>query len=348
MVQLHGDEGPAFCAEVAGAPGAKVDQGRARSPSWPTSRSSSAFHTDYHLLDTHRAGVPGGTGETFDWELAHAAPLEGAADPQRRPDAEQRRPRRSPRSRRSPWTSPAGPRPSPGVKDPAKLRRRSVAAAGARRRRPAEARHDAARRAPLRPLRRAVRPRDADARAGRARGGVAGGARDPATAPSSTGCCATTPGARRRSTWPSACQRGGRPRDLAQARGPASTPARTRSTTRSARRCSRGAWASSGSSPRPAPASTASRPRRRARCSASSASSTWAPRTCAARGPTSSAWSCSAPTCRPVEAGTRDAQGGDVARRSATGSTNVATRTTSSARRSARRPTRRSCATCSA
>ena len=39
--------------------------------------------------------------------------------------------------------------------------------------------------------------------------------------------------------------------------------------------------------------------------------------------PTSSAWSCSAPPCRPVEAGRADAQGGDVARRSATGSTNV-------------------------
>ena len=60
------------------------------------------------------------------------------------------------------------------------------------------------------------------------------------------------------------------------------TPARTRSTTRSASACSPSAWASGASSPRPAPASTASRPRPRARCSGSSASSTWAPRTCAA------------------------------------------------------------------
>ena len=28
------------------------------------------FHTDYHLLDSFTAGVPGGTGETFAWEIA--------------------------------------------------------------------------------------------------------------------------------------------------------------------------------------------------------------------------------------------------------------------------------------
>ena len=50
-----------------------------------------------------------------------------------------------------------------------------------------------------------------------------------------------------------------------------------------------GGWASSGSSPRPAPASTASPPPPPARCWAWSASSTWAPRTSAARRPTSSA-----------------------------------------------------------
>ena len=40
-------------------------------------------------------------------------------------------------------------------------------------------------------------------------------------------------------------------------------------------------WASAASSPRPAPGSTAWRRPPRARCSASSATSTWAPRTCA-------------------------------------------------------------------
>ena len=28
------------------------------------------FHTDYHLLDSYVAGLPGGTGETFAWDLA--------------------------------------------------------------------------------------------------------------------------------------------------------------------------------------------------------------------------------------------------------------------------------------
>ena len=106
---------------------------------------------------------------------------------------------------------------------------------------------------------------------------------------SSARCCATSPGARRRSTTPS----GSRTRSATPCTSSArtcSTPARTRSTTRSASACSPCGWARRASSPRPARASTASRPRPPARCSASSASSTWAPRTCAARSPTSSGW----------------------------------------------------------
>jgi phosphoribosylanthranilate isomerase len=30
------------------------------------------FHTDYHLLDSFSASVPGGTGQTFSWEIARA------------------------------------------------------------------------------------------------------------------------------------------------------------------------------------------------------------------------------------------------------------------------------------
>ena len=33
-----------------------------------------AFHTDFHLLDSYRKGVPGGTGETFAWDLARSHP----------------------------------------------------------------------------------------------------------------------------------------------------------------------------------------------------------------------------------------------------------------------------------
>ncbi len=28
------------------------------------------FHTDFHLLDSYARGVPGGTGETFAWDVA--------------------------------------------------------------------------------------------------------------------------------------------------------------------------------------------------------------------------------------------------------------------------------------
>ena len=69
LLQLHGDEGPAFCAEAARRTGCKVIKAlRVRSAA--DVRAAKAFHTDYHLLDAHRPGQPGGTGESFDWELA--------------------------------------------------------------------------------------------------------------------------------------------------------------------------------------------------------------------------------------------------------------------------------------
>jgi phosphoribosylanthranilate isomerase len=71
MVQLHGDEGPAYCAEVARRTGAKVMKAAAVSGQADI-RALEAFHTDYHLLDAHRSGMRGGTGETFDWELVRS------------------------------------------------------------------------------------------------------------------------------------------------------------------------------------------------------------------------------------------------------------------------------------
>jgi phosphoribosylanthranilate isomerase len=71
MVQLHGDEGPAYCAEVARRTGCKVIKA-ARVRSGADVRALASFHTDYHLLDSYTAGVPGGTGETFSWEIARA------------------------------------------------------------------------------------------------------------------------------------------------------------------------------------------------------------------------------------------------------------------------------------
>jgi phosphoribosylanthranilate isomerase len=71
MIQLHGDEGPAYCAEVARRTGAKVIKA-ARVRSRADIRALASFHIDFHLLDSYAAGQPGGTGETFAWELAAA------------------------------------------------------------------------------------------------------------------------------------------------------------------------------------------------------------------------------------------------------------------------------------
>ncbi len=68
MVQLHGDEGPSYCAEVARRTGAKVVKA-ARVRGGADINALEAFHTDLHLLDAHQPGRYGGTGETFDWEL---------------------------------------------------------------------------------------------------------------------------------------------------------------------------------------------------------------------------------------------------------------------------------------
>jgi phosphoribosylanthranilate isomerase len=69
MLQLHGDEGPSFCTEAARRTGCKVIKA-ARVQSLADIQALSAYHTDFHLYDSYKAGVPGGTGETFAWELA--------------------------------------------------------------------------------------------------------------------------------------------------------------------------------------------------------------------------------------------------------------------------------------
>jgi phosphoribosylanthranilate isomerase len=69
IIQLHGDEGPAFCAEVARRTGAKVC--KAAQVSGPGDvQDLERFHVDFHLLDARGdRGLRGGTGSTFDWAL---------------------------------------------------------------------------------------------------------------------------------------------------------------------------------------------------------------------------------------------------------------------------------------
>jgi phosphoribosylanthranilate isomerase len=60
-VQLHGDEGPAFCTAVAERTGARVIKAL-RVSSGADIRAAERFHTDLHLLD-------GSGGRTWDWDL---------------------------------------------------------------------------------------------------------------------------------------------------------------------------------------------------------------------------------------------------------------------------------------
>jgi phosphoribosylanthranilate isomerase len=68
-VQLHGDEGPTFAAEVARRTGAKVIKA-ARVASGADLQALERFRVDYHLLDTAVPGVRGGSGQSWDWALA--------------------------------------------------------------------------------------------------------------------------------------------------------------------------------------------------------------------------------------------------------------------------------------
>jgi phosphoribosylanthranilate isomerase len=76
LLQLHGDEGPSFCAEAARRTGARIIKALQISDIGDV-RDAERFHTDFHLLDARsaipgREHVRGGTGETFDWDLLAA------------------------------------------------------------------------------------------------------------------------------------------------------------------------------------------------------------------------------------------------------------------------------------
>ncbi|HZO37274.1 MAG TPA: phosphoribosylanthranilate isomerase [Solirubrobacteraceae bacterium] len=69
MVQLHGDEGPSFAAEVARRTGTKVIKAE-RIRNRADLQALQAFrNVDYHLVDAYVEGLRGGTGETVDASL---------------------------------------------------------------------------------------------------------------------------------------------------------------------------------------------------------------------------------------------------------------------------------------
>jgi phosphoribosylanthranilate isomerase len=83
-------------------------------------KALSVYHTDYHLLDAHSPKAPGGTGESFDWELARLHPrtppviLSGGLTPDNVADAI---------AAAEPFAvdTASGTEAEPGRKDPAKL-----------------------------------------------------------------------------------------------------------------------------------------------------------------------------------------------------------------------------------
>jgi phosphoribosylanthranilate isomerase len=73
LLQLHGDEGPSFCAEARRRTGARVIKALQVADAGDV-RDAERYHTDFHLFDTRSAtagsqALRGGTGETFDWGL---------------------------------------------------------------------------------------------------------------------------------------------------------------------------------------------------------------------------------------------------------------------------------------
>lgn len=77
LAQLHGDESPQVCADVSVPVIKAIRIGSDTNPD-----DLSAFFeqydgvADYFLLDSRSEGAFGGSGTTFDWRLAAAAPVE--------------------------------------------------------------------------------------------------------------------------------------------------------------------------------------------------------------------------------------------------------------------------------
>jgi phosphoribosylanthranilate isomerase len=68
-LQLHGDEGPAFCTEAGRRTGCRVIKA-ARVASGADLQALERYRTDFHLLDASVKGLRGGSGQAWDWELA--------------------------------------------------------------------------------------------------------------------------------------------------------------------------------------------------------------------------------------------------------------------------------------
>jgi phosphoribosylanthranilate isomerase len=128
-LQLHGDEGPAFCTEAARRTGCKVIKA-ARVATEGDIRALERFHTDFHLLDAAAEGLRGGSGRTWEWRLLSARRttvpliLSGGLNPENVAGAI---------AAARPWAvdTASGTEAAPGIKDPEKVRRFLELARGA-------------------------------------------------------------------------------------------------------------------------------------------------------------------------------------------------------------------------
>ena len=127
-VQLHGDEGPAFCTAVAERTGARVIKALGIA-SGADIRGAERYHTDFHLLDASAGAAYGGTGRTWDWDLLaqrrSSVPLilSGGLTPDNVAEAI---------AAVHPWAVDvaSGVESAPGIKDPAKVEAFIAAAQG--------------------------------------------------------------------------------------------------------------------------------------------------------------------------------------------------------------------------
>jgi phosphoribosylanthranilate isomerase len=130
ILQLHGDEGPAYCREAARRTGCRVMKAIAVKDAASLRRLRAFREVDLHLLDAHSPDLRGGSGRTFDWELAarHEGPiplvLSGGIDPDNVGPAI---------AAVGPYAvdSASGTEASPGVKDPARVKALIAAARAA-------------------------------------------------------------------------------------------------------------------------------------------------------------------------------------------------------------------------
>ncbi len=127
-LQLHGDEGPQFCAEAARRTGCKIIKA-AQIATEGDIRTLERYRTDFHLLDAAAGHLRGGSGRVWDWDMLAARRskipliLSGGLGPDNVAEAIEAA---------QPYAvdSASGTESAPGVKDPEKVRQFLAIAAG--------------------------------------------------------------------------------------------------------------------------------------------------------------------------------------------------------------------------